>query len=481
MKHISFAVTAVMSAALAFSCQTPEDDPVTGAEPPHLLSCSPEDGAEDLVGTSLDLTLTFDCNVMCPTAERSRITVSGGAQIDGIEAYMQDVTVSISGLEQGSTYTVSLPEGTVIGYSDNPAEDISVTFSMKAISGDAGQEISESLVTDDPMPAAAKLYDYLRSIYGKSSLSGAMAHVNWNTDEAQWIGQFTGKYPAIAFFDYVHLADSPADWIDYGDITPVREWWDAGGLVGAGWHWNVPVSQGSSTLTFNVEADDGTVNTFSAADAVKEGTWENQVVKADLEKAAGYLLLLQDAGIPVIWRPLHEAAGNTYTYGSGAWFWWGADGAEAYIALWRYMFDYFKKAGLRNLIWVWTTQTSSFSDVDFAFYPGDEYVDIIGRDIYGDQESQLLEADRIAQQFSTIASLSEHKMVALSETGHVADMSSQWNSGAQWLFFMPWYDYDNDYTAGYAHVHADISWWNATFASGAVIDRSGLPSGIFGD
>ena len=130
MKHISFAITAVMSAALAFSCQTPEDDPVTGAEPPHLLSCSPEDGAEDLVGTSLDLTLTFDCNVMCPTAERSRITVSGGAQIDGIEAYMQDVTVSISGLEQGSTYTVTLPEGTVIGYSDNPAEEISITFSM---------------------------------------------------------------------------------------------------------------------------------------------------------------------------------------------------------------------------------------------------------------------------------------------------------------------------------------------------------------
>ena len=474
MKHISFAFTAVLSAVLAFSCQAPEDDPVTGAEPPHLVSSSPEDGAADLVGTSLDLILTFDRNVMCPTAERGRIAVSGGAQIGNIDAYMQEVTLGITGLEQGSTYTVTLPAGTVIGYDNNPAEEISITFTMKSFSGDNGQEIAGTLVTDDPIPAAARLYDYLRSVYGTRTLSGAMAHVNWNTDEAQWIGQCTGKYPAIAFFDYVHLADSPADWIDYGDITPVREWWEAGGLVGAGWHWNVPISQGSTELTFNVETDDGKANTFSAADALIEGTWENAVLEADLEKIADYLMLLQEAGIPVIWRPLHEAAGNTYTYGTGAWFWWGADGADAYVALWRYMFDWFKAAGLRNLIWVWTTQTSSFSDIDFAFYPGDDYVDIVGKDIYNDADAASL-----AGQFSTVASLSEHKMVTLSELGNVADMGPQWDAGAQWLFFMPWYDYGNDYTAGYAHAHADIGWWTATFASDAVIDRSELPDDLF--
>ena len=135
------------------------------------------------------------------------------------------------------------------------------------------------------------------------------------------------------------------------------------------------------------------------------------------------------------------------------------------------MFDWFKSAGLRNLIWVWTTQTSSFSDIDYEFYPGDDYVDIVGRDIYNNTD-----ASSAAGQFSTIASLSEHKMVALSELGNVADMGSQWDAGAQWLFFMPWYDYGNDYTAGYDHVHADIGWWTETFASDAVIDRSELPS-----
>ena len=476
MNRISFALAALLQLSFVFSCGKPEEDPVKDITGPALVSSSPEDGASGLVGGTLGLVLTFDRTVMCPTAEQDRIAVSGGAVIDGVEAYMRDVTIDISGLEHGSSYSVTLPEGTVVDYDGNAAKEIRLTFSTAEFSSE--QDIDEALVMQNPHPNAVSLYDYLRSVYGTKTLSGAMARVDWNTDEAQWIGQNTGNYPAIAFFDYTHLADSPSNWIDYGDITPVKEWWDAGGLVGIGWHWNVPVSSGSTIMTFNTEttdADGNTVtNTFSAADALVDGTWENAVLKADLKKVADYLMLLQNEGIPVIWRPLHEAAGNTYTYGTGAWFWWGADGAEAYKALWKYMFDYFESAGLRNLIWVWTTQTSSFSDADYAFYPGDEYVDIVGRDIYNNGD-----AGSLAGQFSTIAQMSTHKMVALSELGNVADMASQWNAGAKWLFFMPWYDYDNDYTAGYDHIHADIAWWRSSFASDSVIDRSELPSGLF--
>ena len=455
--------------ALVFSCQSPEDDPVDRtAEPPALVSSEPEDGATGIAGDAIDLTMVFDRNVLCPTAQRERITVDNGAVIDAIDAYMTEITVSISGLGSGQTYTVTFPEGTVTGYSDNAAAEIRITFSTREEQSLEDQEISENLVTEDAIPAAERLYDYLRSIYGRQTLSGAMANVAWNTDEAEWVGRFTGKYPAIAFFDYIHLASSPANWIDYGDISPVKDWWDAGGLVGAGWHWNVPISQGSTDMTFDAEN-----NTFSAANAVVEGTWENEVLDADLKKIADYLMLLQNEGIPVIWRPLHEAAGNTYTYNTGAWFWWGADGAQAYKDLWIYVFDWFKTAGLRNLIWVWTSQTSTASDADFDFYPGDAYVDIIGRDIYDNTDVRSL-----SSQFSTLIQYSSHKMVTLSELGRVADMASQWNAGARWLYFMPWYDYDLG-EAGYnseEHSNAGISWWNATFASDAVITRDELPA-----
>lgn len=48
-------------------------------------------------------------------------------------------------------------------------------------------------------------------------------------------------------------------------------------------------------------------------------------------------------------------------------------------------FNYFKKEGINNLIWVWTTQTK-----DSEFYPGDEYVDMVGRDMYPARMSTLL-------------------------------------------------------------------------------------------
>jgi hypothetical protein len=44
---------------------------------------------------------------------------------------------------------------------------------------------------------------------------------------------------------------------------------------------------------------------------------------------------------------------------------------------------------------------------------------------------------------------------------------------------MPWYDYDNDGTENYAHQHATISWWKATYGCDAVVKREDLPSDLF--
>ena len=75
-----------------------------------------------------------------------------------------------------------------------------------------------------------------------------------------------------------------------------------------------------------------------------EGTLENRIFQHKLQGVAQLLLYYQSQGIPIIWRPLHEA--------SGRWFWWGAEGAEAYKRLYRYMFDYLAEVGVHNLIWV---------------------------------------------------------------------------------------------------------------------------------
>lgn len=81
------------------------------------------------------------------------------------------------------------------------------------------------------------------------------------------------KYPAINCFDYVHLPASVAgaDWINYGDITPVKDWSDKGGIVAAMWHWNVPkkaVGEASSTRIWEGET-------------VMPGDWSGNVQMTD--------------------------------------------------------------------------------------------------------------------------------------------------------------------------------------------------------
>lgn len=473
-KLIRFLVPVVLVLA-AVACQDEKDPEV--ALVPGLASTSIENGATGVSVSVGSITLTYDTPV---TVDASKISLSGTT----VTAVAQNlrVVVSFGTLDYDTSYNLVLSSGAVTATTGGAAAAAySLTFTTEEDpnGGGGGNEgggytpgtpgdYSASLAMSNPIASATTLYNYLLSIYGSYTLSGAMAQVNWNTDEAEWIANWTGKYPAIAFFDYIHLAESPANWIDYSDITPVSDWWNAGGLVGAGWHWRVPVSQGSSELSY--EPSD-----FSAADAVKSGTWENTVVNDDLDKIAGYLTLLQDAGIPVLWRPLHEASGNIHTQWNGdAWFWWGADGADAYKALWQYVFNYLQDKGVRNLIWVWTTQTTTTTYADYDFYPGDDYVDIVGKDVYDDSS-----ASDIASQFTTVTQMTTHKMVTLSEMGNVAGIGDQWSAGAKWLYFMPWYDYDNDGTRNYAHIYADINWWTAAFGSSNVIDRSGLPSTLF--
>jgi len=428
--------------------------------PPVVESTSPVDGAED-VDVSAEVSVTFD--EVVELAEDHGISVN--SKLVEADASFKKVLIDVA-LEYGTQYEVTVPGGAVVNTSGIPSEqDITFSFTTQA-----PVEITSELVVSNPSPEAQNVYNFLKENYGSKIISGTIANVSWNINEAEWVYSHTGKYPAMNTFDYIHLNWAPDNWIDYSDTQVVEDWWANNGLVGACWHWNVPASEGvTDNEQFTSTASE---TTFSAANATVDGTWENDIVKADLEEIAGYLNLLKNKNIPVIWRPLHEAAGNIYEYDGGkAWFWWGADGAQAFKNLWVYMFEYFEQQGLNNLIWVWTTQTK-----DDEFYPGDEYVDIIGRDIYNNNDA----AD-IASQFEAIQDAYPTKMVTLSEMGSVAKISDQWNSGALWSWFMPWYDYERTNNPDDAdfietdHTHAAISWWEDAVSHEAVITRDEMP------
>ncbi len=437
------------------ACGSGDDSEDTPVEGPVMVSTLPADGATGVSAGNITLSVVYDKNISFASADLAKITLTGGtvsaARVNG--GVGKELLIDAT-LDWGKTCTLTVPVGAVTGPLQSQAEQVRISFTVVE-----RPVISQALVNPNAIASARKVYAYLLDNYQRKTLSGMMADVAWNNTESERVYQLTGKYPAINCYDYIHLAWSPANWIDYSNIAPAKTWWEAGGIVAAGWHWNVPASKDITDLNQMTCTPEKT--TFRAKNALVEGTWENGIMKADLAKIAGYLKLLQAEGIPVLWRPLHEAAGNIYEYNGGtAWFWWGYDGAEVYRKLWIHMFDYFQSQGLNNLIWVWTTQTK-----DDAFYPGDAYVDIVGRDLYGPKTAACI------AQYGTITNAYGNKIVTLSECGTVGLISEQWTGGARWSWFMPWYD-NTDATTR----HATDDWWKDAMNQSYVIDRSQLPS-----
>lgn len=442
------------------------DDEVT-LPAPELVSSSLKNGAVNIPVGDLSIVLTFNQNVTSPSAGHSSVTLEG-AEVTSIKANLKEVTILISGLVLDCDYSLIIPKGVILGPTKVPAEEIVINFST--IKSTPVGPVKSELCTPNASSQAKNVYAFLIENYSKNIISSTIANVNWNINEAEWVYQHTGKYPAMNCFDYIHLFASPSNWIDYTNTSVVEDWWNRNGLVAAMWHWNVPKQETSAS-------DDVTCNpeetVFRPTQALTEGTWQNKILKADLKKVADCLRLLQNKNIPVIWRPLHEAAGNIYEYTGGtAWFWWGADGAEAFKSLWIYMFDFFKNEGINNLIWVWTAQGG-----DNAFYPGDDYVDIIGRDLYN-----ITSVTQIQQEYAELISNYPGKLVTLSECGNIPDIENAWQSGAQWSWFMPWYDYertdnvaDSDFGSA-EHGHANAAWWEKAVNAENVITLDKMPS-----
>ncbi|MBQ8207224.1 MAG: hypothetical protein IJZ89_00620 [Clostridia bacterium] len=125
-----------------------------------------------------------------------------------------------------------------------------------------------------------------------------------------------------------------------------------------------------------------------------EGTELNKIIKEELIIDGKFLKALDDKGIPVLWRPLHEA--------NGAWFWFCARShsemdwidPEYLRRFWRYIYDlYVNEMGIKNLIWVYGPNVSQSApggtrDVLY-YYPGDEYCDMVGVDWYSGNKNEV--------------------------------------------------------------------------------------------
>ncbi len=306
-----------------------------------------------------------------------------------------------------------------------------------------------TLVNKNASDTTKRLYNYLCDIYGKNILSGQQEYCgehsyNLNADptlgyivdnEAEfiYIKEKTGKMPAVRGIDFLNYS-SAANMYDDHAAERAAEWYTKfHGIVTLSYHWGVPSSKektGCADRAFYVESANPNFTTFSVSKALTEGTWENEVLMADIKLLASKLQILEDADVPVLWRPLHEA--------EGAWFWWGAEGAENCKKLYHLLYDQLTNVyGLDNLIWVWTSSTYPTSS---QWYPGDEYVDILGYDKYNAVDGLPNLSSLSSAFYNLVAFTNGKKLVAMSENDSIPAVGNLVNDKAGWLWFCPWYN-----------------------------------------
>jgi len=267
------------------------------------------------------------------------------------------------------------------------------------------------------------------------------------------VKKVTGDFPAVFGFDIGWIEiDKPYN-LDTVPFNAMRDLIiDAhkkGAIITISWHANNPVSGGDSWDQTN------------AVPNIIKGGDQQEKYELWVTRVANFIASLKYKGeaIPIIFRPFHEM--------NGSWFWWGGKNCDAkdYITLWRETVHLLRDThNLHNLLYVYSPNKLNPSDTYLEYYPGDEYVDILGMDIYDfydaeDFQKSVINDLAIVKKIAT----EKNKLYAFSETGLESIKTENWftevlypaieNSGISWVLTWRNYDEKHHYMPYNGHVN----------------------------
>ena len=224
----------------------------------------------------------------------------------------------------------------------------------------------------------------------------------------------TGSHPAVIGVDFSGLSGRPDSMIEKEKKSLrkyITDTYNRGGVTTVAWHFNNPVSK------TNFYWNDST-----AAAAVKyiiPGGSHHEKYKSILATIADLAKSIKGNDgklVPVIFRPYHEF--------DGGWFWWGKPhcSTDEFKALWKFTVAYLRDSlGVHNFIYAFSPDNTFNTESEFLDrYPGDEWVDMVGVDNYGDfgrDGKYNLEAGIKKLKIVSDYALKNHKLAAFTETG----------------------------------------------------------------
>ena len=188
----------------------------------------------------------------------------------------------------------------------------------------------------------------------------------------------TGSHPAIVGIDFGGItAGTPSNIQRNNEKLKkiVEDTYNRGGVVTVAWHFSNPVSKGDFYWVDSLSKP--------AVKYLIPGGAAHQQYKGILKGIAEWAHNVKGADgktVPMIFRPYHEF--------DGGWFWWGKPHCtkEEFIALWQFTVGYLRDSlSVHSFIYCFSPDNLFFSEAEFLErYPGDEWVDMVGMDNYGD-------------------------------------------------------------------------------------------------
>jgi mannan endo-1,4-beta-mannosidase len=223
----------------------------------------------------------------------------------------------------------------------------------------------------------------------------------------------TGSHPAVIGIDFSGFTGRPPE-VTGRSKEQVRkiavDTYNRGGVITAAWHFSNPVSKGGFYWVDSLSKP--------AVKYIIPGGEAHTKYKEILKDLADWAHTVKGSDgklVPMIFRPYHEL--------DGGWFWWGKPHCtgEEFISLWRFTVSYLRDSlDVHNFIYAFSPDNQFHTEEKYLDrYPGDEWVDLVGMDNYGDVGRDRYDIALAAKKLKIVSDYARKagKLAAFTETG----------------------------------------------------------------
>jgi mannan endo-1,4-beta-mannosidase len=281
-----------------------------------------------------------------------------------------------------------------------------------------------SPVDPQATPEAKALLRFLYTLSGHRTLTGQHNFPDRQNYCSDLATAQNGKTPAVYGTDwgFAAVGDKDSAYVRHKTVQTLIQQWNLGSVITLCWHAVPPTEDEPVTFSGSVQSrlTDVQFQELLTPDTPVQKHWYAQI-----DMIAEYLRQLQEARVPVLWRPLHEINGD--------WFWWNGvlgDPSHGTKQLYRLLYDRLVNFHqLHNLLWVWNPDRPNRADRQFSdYFPGQEYVDVLALDCYGPFEQSY---------YDDLNALSDGKVLAIGETAQPPTLEI-YQYQPKWTYYMKW-------------------------------------------